>query len=64
MAHKNVAENEEAEPDYFGDMAPTTIKQAKYLIANPNAQPDQPDFSRLKASAEADIPISASEMFC
>lgn len=60
LAQKNVVsgEHQVAEPDYFGDMEPTTIKQAKYLIANPNGQQEKQDFSRLMASVGADIPIT------
>lgn len=51
----------EPEPDYFGDMEPTAIKQAKYLIANDVEEEGGHGFSRLQASVQADIPISVRE---
>lgn len=52
----------EKEPDYFGDMEPTTIKQAKYLIASGSSNQQSENFTRLKATVQADIPISVRMM--
>lgn len=50
---------DEPEPDYFGDMEPTKIQQAKYFVASGAAADEQEqDFKRLKATVQADIPIS------
>ena len=62
LAQKTKAEKEaqkeaEPEPDYFGDMEPTTIKQTKIYIANQTEEEEQ-GFSRLQATVQADIPIS------
>lgn len=53
----------ESEPEinFFGDMEPTAIKQAKYYIANAHEE-EQQAVSRLQATVEADIPISVR--FC
>lgn len=56
MVQKPSVAADEPEPDYFGDMEPTKIQQAKYFIASGAAE--QEDFTRLKATVQADIPIS------
>lgn len=54
-------QKQDQEIDFFGDMEPTTIKQAKYYIANAEEEAEQQrqqGFARLQATVEADIPIS------
>lgn len=50
----------EPEPDYFGDMEPTSIKQAKIFIATQAEEEEvaRQSFNRLQATVQADIPIS------
>lgn len=61
LAEKKEDTAAEPEPDFFGDMEPTTIKQAKYYVpTTTTADSSQTAGSRLTANLNADIPISVA----